>query len=399
MKRNIILTLLLCLVSCLAVNAKTDFTVDGVEYTILTDRENCVEVAMGWDYNKLTSISVPAKVTNDGVEYTVVGIGKKAFTQTLGKTTEITLPSTIEYFADQAFRRASGLSTMNIPASLKTMGSQVFDGCTALTSFTVAEGNTAYSAIDGVLFDKAKKKLLLYPIAKEGTIYTVPAGVEEIVSDAFIQNASLFEISLDDELTTLGNAAFKSLTALEYLDFGNAVVSDMGESVFYGCKKLASLDLTKCMFTAVTKNLFTNCESLKALYLPATVTELSEDGFSGLKSLEELHMQAKDPAPFESVTRKFSDFINNEVTTLYVPQGSKAAYEEDEAYKDAFKAIVEEGTGTGVNGITASEGDGTVERVFDLTGKEVRQGNLGRGVYVVKSLVGGKTVTKKVSVK
>jgi len=58
------------------------------------------------------------------------------------------------------------LETVSLPASCTTLGNYVFDGCQALTAFSVAPENPAYQEQDSVLFTADGETLLRYPQAK-----------------------------------------------------------------------------------------------------------------------------------------------------------------------------------------------------------------------------------------
>lgn len=419
---NSIIALAACTLSCATASAAADFKADGIAYSILADRDNCVEVATDYSLYMKESITVPEKVTYDGKEYTVVGLGTSAFANSYGKLKSLTLPSTITYFGDKSLKGVK-FTEFTIPEGVDSIGVDVFSGCSNLTAFHVAEGNSHFTAQNGVLFDKDMTTLYNYPVGSEATSYTIPASVVETASRAFDSSKYLTEVTVSDALNTLGARTFVSCTALESINFGDAVITSIGEAAFYGCKKLRELDLRRHPITAVGANMFTNCTALEKLYIPSTVTEIGDYSFNGLKALQELHMQAEKPAQFTNISRKFSDFMNNELTVLYVPTGCKAAYEADAAYAGAFKDIVEESVETGIGsaqavsagarislgaGCIAFGGEATDVRVFGMDGNEVLRhadkassvsvAGLSAGVYVVKAAVGGKTVSAKICI-
>jgi hypothetical protein len=79
------------------------------------------------------------------------------------------------------------LASVTIPSSVTSIdlidltvdghgskGVIAFGYCTSLTAITVASGNTAYSSVDGVLYNKSKTDLFTYPGGKSGTSFTIP---------------------------------------------------------------------------------------------------------------------------------------------------------------------------------------------------------------------------------
>ena len=68
------------------------------------------------------------------------------------------------------------LTSFDIGENMR-LGNNCFFYCWSLQEFNVAEGHPTLSSEDGVLFDKNKQVLLMYPAAKQGLTYTVPASV------------------------------------------------------------------------------------------------------------------------------------------------------------------------------------------------------------------------------
>ena len=109
-------------------------------------------------------------------------IGKGAFALTHVK--EFTLPEGLEYLGDEAFNDNSYLEKIWIPASLEC-GVMFGSGNINLREINVADGNKVYKSVDGVLYTKDMKTILLYP-QMHGKTFTIPVGVENISETAFI---------------------------------------------------------------------------------------------------------------------------------------------------------------------------------------------------------------------
>ena len=88
--------------------------------------------------------------------------------------------------------------------------------CPELESIEVAEDNPYYRSIDGVLFDKDCKTLLVYPAKKSDREYTVPDGVEDIGS-AFGSSSLLEEVFLPASLKKIDGDAFE-YSSVRFLD-------------------------------------------------------------------------------------------------------------------------------------------------------------------------------------
>ncbi|MGN0457962.1 MAG: leucine-rich repeat protein, partial [Eubacterium sp.] len=98
--------------------------------------------------------------------------------------------------------------TITLPASLEAIGTQgIFNGGSAIKNFVVAEGNTVFSTIDGILY-KDGTTLFSYPVGRTDTSFTVPDGT-----------------------TTIGYCAFSVCNSLESVDFPACVKTFSGRSL------------------------------------------------------------------------------------------------------------------------------------------------------------------------
>jgi hypothetical protein len=104
----------------------------------------------------LTSITIPPSVT---------AIGASAFDGAFGLTSVVFAgTSTLETIGAYAFS-GNGFASITIPASVTTIGANPFTNY-SLASVTVEEANQNYSSLDGVLFNKLKTTLIIYPASK-----------------------------------------------------------------------------------------------------------------------------------------------------------------------------------------------------------------------------------------
>jgi hypothetical protein len=121
-----------------------------------------------------------------------------------------------------AFRFAGGVTSIDIPASLTTIGGEAFAGCGALMSFTVAATNTLFNTLNGVLTSKSTLSLLAFPGGRGG-VYAVPSGVTTIGASAFRYNTKLTGIVFPVGIVTVRDNAASNCPLLGQVTFlGNA---------------------------------------------------------------------------------------------------------------------------------------------------------------------------------
>ena len=143
----------------------------------------------------------PPEEISSGLEFRSKGNGTCAVVG-IGSCTErmITIPSkspagdTVVEISVGAFADCRTVVDVTVPDTVVSIGTGAFSGCVSLESITVGEANPLYSSEDGVLFNKAKSTLLLYPAGKRDTIYVLPRSVTRIGESAFAAAYSLVEL-------------------------------------------------------------------------------------------------------------------------------------------------------------------------------------------------------------
>ena len=110
--------------------------------------------------------------------------------------TAVTLDDDLTSISPYAFYGKS-INTINIPASVTSIGTFAFGKCTSLTAITVEGSN--FSSENGVLYTNDKTTLICYPAGKMDEGYTLPATVSAITEGAFAYNTYLTTISVASE--------------------------------------------------------------------------------------------------------------------------------------------------------------------------------------------------------
>jgi hypothetical protein len=101
---------------------------------------------------------------------------------------------TVVEIAVGAFADCKTIVDVTVPDSVVSIGAGAFSGCSNLESVTVGDANPLYSSEDGVLFNKAKSTLLLYPAGKRDAVYVLPKSVTRIGEGAFASAPRLVEL-------------------------------------------------------------------------------------------------------------------------------------------------------------------------------------------------------------
>ena len=175
---------------------------------------------------------------------------------------EYTVPEGVYGVYTNAFQRASYLTKITLPASLKESPSTAeFNGYTSaqnLREIAVAAGNTAFKSVDGVLLSADGKKLIAYPNGKAGSpstnpayqgvtgqpaasVYKIPDGVESIEQAAFAQVNGLTAIELNG-VKKLAKGAFDKAVKLRNVLLGPSV-DTIEDGAFGGNNDLSAFDV------------------------------------------------------------------------------------------------------------------------------------------------------------
>ena len=123
--KRIMLTLA-CLLMAMVVSAQ-EFEVDGIAYSVLSQKEKTCEVtSRSSEYEG--EIIIPEKVSNKGVDYSVTSIGDYAFSRCSGLTS-VTIPNSVTSIGKNAFQFCYGLTSVTIPNSVTSIGNYAFYNC------------------------------------------------------------------------------------------------------------------------------------------------------------------------------------------------------------------------------------------------------------------------------
>lgn len=258
----------------------TNLYVNGKKVTDLSIPAGTKKIgAYAFYSNKtISSVSIPGSVKT--IEFA-------AFWFCTGLTS-VTIANGVETICASAFDSTKKLAVINLPASVSEIQANAFGnsmgGNTAFKEINVASGNAYYSSADGVLFNKDKTQLLLYPKAKTSKSYTVPPTVTLIAGNAFLACTNLESITLPKGLRGIGDAAFAACTNLKSITIPGTVSTIRGRA-FSDCVNLKDLILEKGV-ARIAQAAFYNCCSLEILALPETVTAVGVEAFSYCTSLE-----------------------------------------------------------------------------------------------------------------
>ena len=326
-------------------------------------------------YN-LESATIPSTVTSIGdnafkncsslatVEISdnasLTSIGKYAFygCNTLA-TIDLSKATSLDEIGQEAFYDCDALTSITIPASVTTMGNQVFYNsdylpiiyCEAPSAGDNWNGDWNYgvfngswkrlpvawdcnnwslssdglltvkkqynfesveeypwyqlrSQITGVAFDNSNATFTsignyaFYCYSNLQTA-TIPAGVTAIGDHAFqgCNNLKVVDLSNTTTLVTIGGYAFYECSDLQSLTIPSSVTS-IGNDAFRECQKLETIDLSKLTsLESIGSRAFYNCDQLASAYIPLSVQSVGEYAFYSCDNLGLIYIEADKSVP------------------------------------------------------------------------------------------------------
>ncbi len=163
-------------------------------------------------YN-LKDITLPNSLTS---------IGQEAFYR-CSRLESITIPENVTNIDVWAFIYCGSLKSIHIPANLKYLSPDAFLACYDIQNITVDENNENFSVQDGVLFNKDKTELILYPYSKTDSVYTIPETVE-IINEFSFWNMYLEKLYIPENVKTIEEDAVSCVVLSEAYFYGDSVL-------------------------------------------------------------------------------------------------------------------------------------------------------------------------------
>lgn len=245
---------------------------NAYELTYTYDEATLTAVVTGCDDGTITSVEIPATVSHDSKDYTVVGIGTRAFLN-FSALAIITIPPTITSIGKEAFEGTAWYTNKEVQ-ELAYVGNWAYKYKGGLPQNEVLEEGTAGIA-DGCFMDKG---YLLSVI--------MPNSVTHIGMDAFKKCYKMTSAEIPTSLTSIGIRAFQSCSFLTSVTIPNSVTT-INYYAFSFCDGLTSVTLSTAL-TSIGAGLFYECRKLPSINIPTSVANIGNDAFNSCIKLTSL---------------------------------------------------------------------------------------------------------------
>ena len=235
---------------------------DGYEYLVQGDSAIIIGCS-----KEDTVLNIPSVI--DG--YSVIGITD--LTYALDYAEELIIPDSVTMLSASIFEWNYDLKKLTIGKGISNIYNEMFIGTAYLEEIIVSEENPYYCSVDGVVYDKEIKTLVVFPRAKKGA-YTVPDTVTNI--DCLINSIAYYDVQLD-----LGNS--KTGYTVE-----DGVIYNADKTVIYACDRTKTGKyVMPDTVTTINEGAFQKC-SFSEVVVSENVSEIVYAAFSYSMELEKV---------------------------------------------------------------------------------------------------------------
>ena len=231
-----------------------------------------------------TKVTIPASV---------ISMGKEVFLD-CSLLTEVVIEEGLTSIPDGAFKNCAILESVNLPSTLESIGAEAFSNCKSLKSAKIPDsvkklGNEAFytcSSLTSLTIGKGLSALpnTVFANCASLTSVIIPANIKSIGEFAFSSCGKLKSVTIESGVKEVLKYAFYDCQSIVSIAFPETVTV-LGESVFYYCYKLESVSLTGVK--SIEKRTFYYCERLTDVTLGNELEAIGPEAFcrSGLLAI------------------------------------------------------------------------------------------------------------------
>ena len=224
-----------------------------------------------------------ASLKNIEIPNTIKTIGSHAFYRCY-ELKNIIVPDSVKAIEKGAFEECRNLESIKLPDTLESLGESIFADCKKLVSVNIP---SKINSLSKRIFHNCKKLPAI----------NIPENIKTIGDSAFF-GCTFKEFTIPDSVTEIGGYIFSDCTNLEKITLSKNLTT-IPEYAFDSCFSLEELSVNgkNSKFIDIPENIkkvqnsaFNMCESIKKVVFPKNLDNLGEYAFKNCNSLKEIKL-------------------------------------------------------------------------------------------------------------
>ncbi len=198
---------------------------------------------------------------------------------------DLKIPAGVTSIDKSAFEGYTTLKSIKIPESVTNIGESAFKGCTNLEEVFWNAKNCVMAGSEAA------------PIFEGCGITSISIGenTRRIPAYAFLGCANVESITLPQNITTIGDSAFKGCSGLKTVNWDSEYCVTAGKkdhTIFENCTNLTSVEF-KPYVDVIPAYAFYNCNLLTKVVIPEDTTSIGNYAFYGCSKISSLELSSK----------------------------------------------------------------------------------------------------------
>lgn len=286
------------------------------EFGTITEAHGWVK--MNISYSTITYRTVSNTPLTDNGEATL--FDDESITNSYDEVTNkgsISFVGAIEELPSKFFYKLDDLSSVELPADIRTIGQAAFSACTNLTEADLG----SVSEVGDYAFNGS------------GLEHLISSNLIKVGKSSF-RGSKLQSINCPN-LSSFGNFAFSVCEELETVYALGDNTTALSGRLFEECPKLSSFDYLPNLISIGT-GCFNACGNFSKFELAPSLTTINSDAFANT-DITDLYCRAATPPTIKGTT-----FKGSTITNILVPAASLSLYQTADGWKDlgaTFKAL------------------------------------------------------------
>ncbi len=321
----------------------------GLTSIVIPESVTSIDYGAFWGCTGLTSITIPESVTSIGgtVFWDCTGLTEVIWNARVCNIEEVgfshpfyacdnikqfTFGDNVELIPAGLCLGLTGLTSIEIPESVKEIEPSAFYGCTGLTTITIPElvtsiGDYAFSGCTGlteVIWNARlcsnDGRLSSFSNCTNITTFVFGDEVSQVPDELCYGLSGLTSVTIGESVTSIGAEAFSSCTGLTTVTIPNSVTS-IGAEAFSSCTGLTSVTIGNSV-TSIDDRAFYGCTGVTTVTIPESVVSISNYAFMDCTGLTSVQWNARscsnsgETSPFSNCTNITAFVFGDEVSQV-----------------------------------------------------------------------------------